>query len=323
MGSIQIDLTEVRFVGTELVRPECVLATANGALFTADWRGGVVRIDPNGAQQLFATPEGGDAIKPNGIALEPEGSFVIADLGVGGGLFRLSRDGGLTEVLRIVDGEDLPPSNYVLRDRWERLWLTVSTRRQPRDLGYRPDVDDGFIVLIDDRGARIVADGLGYTNEVQLSEDGGFLYVNETFGRRMTRFRVTSSGELIEKMTITEFGPGTFPDGLAFDSQGCIWVTSIVSNRVIRVDPSGAQEIILEDSDPDHLDWVESAFQAGQLGRPHLDNVKSKTLMNISSLAFGGPDLKDIYLGCLLGDRIAKLRSPVAGRAPEHWYFDV
>ena len=323
MGNIQIDLTEVRFVGTELVRPECVLATANGALFTADWRGGVVRIDPNGAQQLFATPEGGDAIKPNGIALEPEGSFVIADLGVGGGLFRLSRDGGLSEVLRIVDGEDLPPSNYVLRDRWERLWLTVSTRRQPRDLGYRPDVDDGFIVLIDDRGARIVADGLGYTNEVQLSEDGGFLYVNETFGRRMTRFRVTSSGELIEKLTITEFGPGTFPDGLAFDSQGCIWVTSIVSNRVIRVDPSGAQEIILEDSDPDHLDWVESAFQAGQLGRPHLDNVKSKTLMNISSLAFGGPDLKDIYLGCLLGNSIAKLRSPVAGRAPEHWYFDV
>ena len=323
MGSIQIDLTEVRFVGTELVRPECVLTTANGALFAADWRGGVVRIDPNGTQQLFATPEGGDAIKPNGIALEPEGSFVIADLGVSGGLFRLSRDGVLTEVLRTVDGEDLPPSNYVLRDRWGRLWLTISTRRQPRDLGYRPDVDDGFIVLIDDRGARIVADRLGYTNEVQLSEKGDFLYVNETFGRRMTRFRITSSGELVEKTTITEFGPGTFPDGLAFDSKGCIWVTSIVSNRVIRVDPSGAQQVVLEDSDPDHLDWVESAFQAGQLGRPHLDSVKSNTLKNISSLAFGGPELKDIYLGCLLGDRIAKLRSFVAGRAPEHWYFDV
>nr|MDJ0956709.1 SMP-30/gluconolactonase/LRE family protein [Arenicellales bacterium] len=181
----------------------------------------------------------------------------------------------------------------------------------------------GFIVLMDDRGARIVADGLGYTNEVQLSEDGGFLYVNETFGRRMTRFRVTSSGDLIEKTTITEFGPGTFPDGLAFDSEGCIWVTSIVSNRVIRVDPSGAQEIVLEDSDPDHLDWVEGAFQAGQLGRPHLDNIKSNTLMNISSLAFGGSDLKDIYLGCLLGDQVAKLRSPVAGRTPEHWHFDV
>ena len=323
MGSTHIDLSEIRFVGAQLVRPECVLATANGALFTADWRGGVVRIASNGGQQLFAAPGGGDAIKPNGIALEPDGSFVIADLGEQGGLFRLSRAGVLTEVLRAVDGEDLPPSNYVLRDRWGRLWLTVSTRRRPRDLGYRADVDDGFIVLIDNRGARMVADGLGYTNEVQLSEDGALLYVNETFGRRMTRFRITSSGDLVEKTTITEFGPGTFPDGLAFDSEGCIWVTSIVSNRVIRVDPSGAQEIILEDSDPDHLDWVENAFQAGQLGRPHLDNVKSNTLMNISSLAFGGPDLKDIYLGCLLGDKVAKLRSPIAGRAPEHWYFDV
>ena len=323
MGSTHIDLSEIRFVGAQLVRPECVLATAKGALFTADWRGGVVRIASNGGQQLFAAPGGGDAIKPNGIALEPDGSFVIADLGEQGGLFRLSRAGVLTEVLRAVDGEDLPPSNYVLRDRWGRLWLTVSTRRRPRDLGYRADVDDGFIVLIDNRGARMVADGLGYTNEVQLSEDGALLYVNETFGRRMTRFRITSSGDLVEKTTITEFGPGTFPDGLAFDSEGCIWVTSIVSNRVIRVDPSGAQEIILEDSDPDHLDWVENAFQAGQLGRPHLDNVKSNTLMNISSLAFGGPDLKDIYLGCLLGDKVAKLRSPIAGRAPEHWYFDV
>ena len=320
---MQIDLSEIQFIGRQLTRPECVLAAANGALFTADWRGGVVRIDPSGAQELFATHRGADAIKPNGIALEPEGSFVIADLGTSGGLFRLSRDGVLTEVLRTVDGEDLPPCNYVMRDRWGRFWLTISTRRQPRDLGYRADVDDGFIVLMDDRGARIVADGLGYTNEVQLSEDGGFLYVNETFGRRMTRFRVTSSGGLTEKTTITEFGPGTFPDGLAFDSEGCIWVTSIVSNRVIRVDPSGAQEIVLEDSDPDHLDWVEAAFQAGQLGRPHLDNIKSNTLMNISSLAFGGADLKDIYLGCLLGDQVVKLRSPVAGRAPEHWHFDV
>ena len=88
---------------------------------------------------------------------------------------------------------------------------------------------------------------------------------------------------------------------------------------MIRLAPGGEQQVVLEDSDPEHLDWVERAFSRGKLGRPHLDKVKSKTLRNISSLAFGGPDLKTIYLGCLLGDRIATFRSPVAGIAPSHW----
>jgi hypothetical protein len=36
-----VPLHALRFVGSGLVRPECVLATRSGALYTADWRGGV------------------------------------------------------------------------------------------------------------------------------------------------------------------------------------------------------------------------------------------------------------------------------------------
>ena len=75
---------------------------------------------------------------------------------------------------------------------------------------------------------------------------------------------------------MTEFGPGTFPDGLAFDREGAAWVVSFVSNRVIRVDRGGRQEIVLEDSDPEHLDWVEAAYESGTLGRPHLDRAASR-----------------------------------------------
>ena len=39
------------------------------------------------------------------------------------------------------------------------------------------------------------------------------------------------------RQTVTEFGAGTFPDGLAFDEDGCAWNVSIVSNRLIRVTP--------------------------------------------------------------------------------------
>ena len=71
-----------------------------------------------------------------------------------------------------ADGFRLPPANFVLIDTNDRIWLTVSTRRTPRALGYRPDVADGFIVLQDRGDARIVADGLGYTNEIQIDATG-------------------------------------------------------------------------------------------------------------------------------------------------------
>jgi SMP-30/Gluconolactonase/LRE-like region len=193
----------------------------------------------------------------------------------------------------------------------------------PRDLGYRPDVDDGFIVLADPRGARIVADGLGYTNECLVGPDGDFLYVNETFARRLSRFPLRSDGGLGPKEVVATFGAGTYPDGLTFDAEGGIWITSIVSNRVVRVAPNGSQETVIEDADPDHVAWTEAAFQAGELGRPHLDRIASRRLKNVSSLAFGGPDLRTGYLGCLLGDAIACFESPIAGHPPVHWSYPI
>ena len=42
-------------------------------------------------------------------------------------------------------------------------------------------------------------------------------------------------------------------------------------------------------------------------------------LRNISSIAFAGADRRTAVLGCLLGDRLATVRLPVAGVAPMHW----
>ena len=314
-----LSLEDLTFVGQGLKRPECVLCTSDGSIFAADWEGGVTRIAPDGSQTRFLA-EAEDWVRPNGVALRRDGSFLLAHLGdESGGVFRLDRNGALRPVLTEVEGVPLPPTNYVLEDAQGRLWITVSTRLQPRIRGCRADVADGFIVLLDDKGARIVADGLGYTNEVQFDAEGRHLYVNETFGRRLSRFRVAPDGALSDYEVVAEFGPGSFPDGLAFDAEGAVWVVSIVSNRVIRILPDGRQEVVLEDSDAAHLDWVETAYAAGQLTRSHLDRIESRRLRNISSLAFGGPDLKTVYLGCLLGDSLARFCVPVAGRPPLHW----
>ena len=320
-GAATMALEALRFVGAGLNRPECVLATASGDLYTADWRGGVAHIRPDGTQALYtASLPLGRPLRPNGIALRADGSFLLADLGEElGGVFSLSRSGQLRPLLEHVDGIDLPPTNFVHEDAAGRIWITVSTRHRPRAAAYRGDVADGFVVLLDARGARIVADGLGYTNEAVVSPDGQWLYVNETFGRRLTRFRLTAEGSLARRETVTDFGPGTFPDGLAFDADGGVWITSIVSNRVIRVDRDGGQHLMLEDCDFAHLERCEQAFVAGTMGRPHLDTCGGRVLKNISSLAFGGADLRTAYLGCLLGDRLASFRAPVAGHPPPHW----
>jgi sugar lactone lactonase YvrE len=330
---VSVSLDSLSFHGSGLERPECVLATRAGALFVSDWGGGVTRIGPDGRQTRFlardrpglrpneiALRPNGIALRPNGIALRRDGSFLLAHLGEeDGGVFQLARDGTTRPLLTEVEGAPLPPTNFVLEDGAGRIWVTVSTRLVPRARGYSAACDDGFIVLVDGSGARIVADGLGYTNELGLDADGAWLYVNETFARRLTRFRVADDGSLSDRETVAEFGPGVFPDGLAFDAEGGVWIASVVSNRVIRVHPDGRQELVLDDSDAEHLAWVEAAYRAGGLGRPHLDAIRSRRLRNVSSLAFGGPDLRTIYLGCLLGDAVASFPAPVAGRPPVHW----
>ena len=319
----RVPLESLRWRGKGLVRPECALTTASGDIFSADWRGGVAHIRPDGSQALYSgTLPGGRPLRPNGIALRRNGNFLLADLGEeAGGVFELTREGAVRPVLVEVDGLEIPPANFVFENPAGRLWLTVSTRHRPRALAYRKDIADGFIVLRDEKGARIVADGLGYTNEAGVSPDGRFLYVNETFARRLTRFRIGAEGCLAGRETVATFGRGTFPDGLSFDTEGGIWITSIVSNRVIRVLPDGSQETVLEDADEAHIAWVEEAFQGGAMGRPHLDRCAGKVLKNISSLTFGGLDRRTAFLGCLLGDSLACFQTPVSGHPPIHWNY--
>ena len=316
----QLDPAGLETVGHGLVRPECVLATRDGGLYAAHFGGGATRIDPDGRQSDLLG-RGQPTIKTNGFALTAAGDLLCANLMPPGGVWRIARDGTQEPLLMEIDGRPLPSCNFVALDREGRIWITVSTWQEPRDRAYRPDLADGCIIVVDGRGARIVAEGLGYTNEVVFDASGQYLYVNETFGRRTTRFRIGAEASLSDREVVATYGPGTFPDGLAFDEEGGLWVVSVVSNRVIRIAPDGNQQVVLEDADPAWLAEVEAAFQSGGLGRPHLDRVSSCRLKSISSIAFGGPDRRTAYLGNLLDDRLYSFRSPVAGLAPVHWDY--
>jgi sugar lactone lactonase YvrE len=319
--AFQLTPRDLGSYGAGLTRPECVLCTAAGDVVVSNWAGGVTHIAADGSQRdILGTRPGRPPVATNGFAMTREGDFLLADLhGEGGGAWRLSRDGDLSPLLTEVDGVPLPPSNFVGVDHAGRIWITVSTRHDPRALAYRADVADGFVVLIDDAGARIVADGLGYTNEAIVHPSGDWLYVNETMARRTSRYAIGAGNALGPRETVTEYGHGTFPDGLAFDEAGCFWMTSVVSNRIVRVDDRGRQTVVIEECDPAQLETVEAAYQGGTMGREHLDAIKTEVMQSISSIAFGGPDRRTAYLGNLLDDRVYTFSSPVAGAKPSHW----
>lgn len=330
-----VKIEQLDFIGHGLARPECALAHQSGLVLAPDWTGdgGVSAILPNGLvkrhlaqnwKQVSAQLGLDEPLRPNGICLLEGGHILLAHLGgERGGVFSLSPAGQVSVVASEVDGTPLPPTNFVTIDKQGRIWITVSTRQVPRARAYRSDVADGFVVLVDKAGARIVADDLGYTNECLVHPDGKRLFVNETFARRLTSFDISSDGTLSNRTTVANLGHGVFPDGLAFDEVGDAWLTSIVSNRVLRVSADGSVEIFLEDVDQDHLEWVEQAWLSHQMGRPHLDKAAGQVLRNVSNLAFCGPDLSKAVLGCLLGERLAKFDMPVKGQAPVHWTFNI
>jgi len=323
LDGFRIGPVELSFVGGGLRRPECVLCTAGGDIYVSHWsdQGGVTRIANTGVQHDIVGTDA--AIGTNGFAISAEGDFLLANLHPegGGGAWRLRRDGSAEPFLNEIDGRGLPPANFVGVDTEGRVWITVSTWREPRFLAYRKDVADGFIVLVDKRGARIVADGLGYTNEAIVHPSGDWLYVNETMARRTTRFPIQAGGRLGRRETVAEYGAGVYPDGLAFDEAGGVWMTSVLSNRLIHVAPDGTQTVIIEENDPDELARLEAIYQAGELSHEHMSSIRTEVMKSISSIAFGGPDRRTVYLGNLLDDRLYSFRSPIAGAKPPHWQF--
>jgi sugar lactone lactonase YvrE len=251
-------------------------------------------------------------LRPNGIALAPDGSFLIANLGADGGVWRLQRDGALEPFVTEVDGVQLPPANFVTVDERGRTWISVSTRHVPRQLAWRADVADGFIVMVDDAGVRVVADGLHYTNEVRPDPTGRWLYVVETFGRRLRRFGIGPDGNLSNAEVTLTLGHGCFPDGFAFDEEGGIWITSLISNRLIRFHDDHMQ-IVLDDTNTAFVDDVERAFAAGTMNAVHLGPIPDTRLQQLTSVAFGGPDRRTVYLGSLHASCIYSFRTEVTG----------
>jgi sugar lactone lactonase YvrE len=317
-----VDPAAIRHIGRDLQRPESVVAMPDGALWVADGRGGLQRIAPDGTQALIRQRIGGvpaEGSTPNGFVFRAAGDIVVANFGTRR-LETMTADGETRVLLDAIDGVPLGQVNYVLQDRQGRLWLTVSTRRAPYLSAFRPDVADGYVAVLDGRGARIVADGFGFANEIRLDAEERWIYLAETTGKRIRRMRVASDGALGAPETFgpASLGPG-FPDGIAFDAFGNLWIAQVIAERVLALTPEGELLVLLDAGVPEALAEVERHFATGTLTGAHMAAAKGRVAPLTSSVAFGGADLRDVYLGSLAGTSIARFLSPVAGLPMAHW----
>jgi gluconolactonase len=329
-----VNRSSVRFVGRDLQRPECILAEQDGTLWTADARGGVMRISPDGAQSLLAVryaagfvEAADDATRyttgtlPNGLAFGPGGEFLVANFGTDA-LEVMDRTGNARTLFDSIDGLPIGKVNFVLRDRRDRIWLTISTRTKNWMEAMTPATADGYIALADGSGSlRVVADGFRFTNEIRFDADEKFLYVVETTGQRITRLKVREDGTLYDRETFGpgKLGPGGFPDGIAFDQYGNLWGTLVMADILFVITPDGEYREILVDGEASATLALEQAFRNAALTPDILLSAGGKLAPWFSSVTFGGSDLRTVYIGSLRGTRVPCFRSPVPGLPMRHW----
>lgn len=326
----QVDRAGIRSVGHDLQRPECILAERDGTLWTADARGGVMRIAPGGGQTLIAqTPAGAGQPRtaeqlilggtlPNGIAFDRDGNILIANFGTDA-IELMTRDGRSSTLYDRIDGQPLGKTNFVLTDSRGRIWFTVTTRLQPWTRSINEKAPDGYVGLIDEQGIRIVADGFIGTNEIRLDAKEEWLYVVESNARRISRLRVQPDGSLAGREVFGPANLGGIPDGFAFDSVGNLWITLIMAERLVALTPQGDLLTLLDDGNPAAIENFDRHFWAGTMTPEIMATCKGTLAPWMASLTFGGPDLKTVYLGSLMGHTLPTFQSPVAGLPMAHW----
>src|ERR1700693_1394283 len=293
----RLDLSDLTSTGHDLVRPESVLALPNGTLWTSDGRGGLTRIDPDCSQQFI---DGLGGTEPNGLAMTDDGSLIVANLGLSK-VQKLHPDLHVEDLLTEVDGVSITTPNFVFLDSRQRLWISVMTREHhwwPAAAAPRPD---GYIVLLDEKGSRIVADGLFLTNEIRLDATEEYLYVVETIMNHMLRFRVQPDGSLTDKEIFgpDNLGTGAAIDGFTFDVEGNLWVTLVLRNGLGIITTDGDYHVVFEDPREDVLKSFEGKIASGTAEPNDMAMAGGPNLQFITSLAFGGPDLHTAYLGSL------------------------
>jgi gluconolactonase len=301
MPLTSIPLESLEKIGIGVKRPEDVVVGRDGRVWASDELSACAELRPDGTIRRVGRAGGA----PNGINMDRAGRIVIANYGLGsnvpGPLQRLDTETGDVEVVcGAVGGRTLVSSNYPIVDRAGNIWCSHST--WDVDQAWK-GVADGFVYRVRPDGiAAVVVDGIDFANGLALDEDESYLYVCQTVGRNVVRSRIHADGtvgapEPYGPVLGERSFPGATPeqrarfgatDGCGFDQEGNLWVTLVVANRIVAITPSREVVTIVQDPTGSVMRWP-------------------------TNVSWGGPELRDLYIGSVRTDYVLHAPSPVAG----------
>jgi sugar lactone lactonase YvrE len=193
-----------------------------------------------------------------GLAINADGKVIC---GGPGGLVWLDPATGLSGVLLdIIDDEPFNGANDFIPDG--RGGLYFGTLSKGADYSQEPQLTQLYRIGAN-RQVTKLSDGLKFSNGVGLSPDGTRLYHNESL-LGVFAYDVRADGTLANK---TLFNARVDGDGLAVDAEGGVWIAHFDSSEIARYLPDGTID--------------------RQIPMPH---------KAVTSIAFGGPDWRDLYV---------------------------
>ncbi|MCY3734269.1 MAG: SMP-30/gluconolactonase/LRE family protein [Chloroflexi bacterium] len=302
-------------VGVGVQRPEDVVVSRDGRVWMADEASAAAEALPDGTLNRVGNAGG----LPNGNNMDLEGRIIIANVGGlegdggSGPVQRLDVDTGEIEVLADeIDGIPLMLSNYPHIDSQGRIWVTHSTSRSGDEALAAGD-DDGFLFRIETDGSlTMLATEVEFPNGITLDPREENAYVCSTTGCHVLRFPIHADGtlgesevygpqlgksvdlasamQLVSPAQRSELG---LTDGCGFDQEGNLWVTLLMSNKVVAITPQFEVVTMIED-------------------------LEGEIMQTPTNVSWGGEDMCDLYIGSISTDYVVHARSPVPGERLVH-----
>jgi gluconolactonase len=274
---------------------------ADGNVFFSDIQNNrIVKRSSDGALSVWRADSG----RANGNMFDAKGRLVTcegAEFGPGGRrrITRTDMRSGVVEVLtERFEGKRYNSPNDLTIDNAGRIYFTDPRYGDKSDLEMK--VEGVYRIELDGSVTRLLGQpAIEKPNGITISPDNRTLYIvdsNPTPGgnRKIWAFDISSDGSLSGGRLVYDFAPGRGGDGMRVDVEGNLWIAAGVYR------PRNPNETT------DVPTGIYVVTPAGKmLGRiPVPEDV-------ITNLAFGGPDLKTLYI--VAGKTLFSTRVNVAG----------
>lgn len=190
----------------------------------------VVATTPEGEREVVARVEQ----RPSGLGWLPDGRMLVVSM-LDRKLLRQEPGGELVTHADLSDVASFHLNDMVVDAQGRAYVGNFGWNLYEEPDARRPD----RLALVTPEGAvRPVGEALMFANGAVITPDGRTLVVAESFGPRLTAFRVGEDGSLHDRRSWAEL-PEKVPDGICLDAEGAIWVASPLSGELLRVREGG------------------------------------------------------------------------------------